>query len=185
MRSWPLSQKPFGTGESWGYLSFFKSGKFRISDANDRFCAIDYPSGTIRLKPNSARLFELSSYGHGCDYDEVKRFIDEQVRPVLGWAVCWNPTDIPEVESEILKGLGFADLDWNAIDFETAEVGAIKIPHESVLDCVLQAFPEGKQNATWAVVEKEVGYSRRSIVRALKQNDRWASWSQGGQNEES
>lgn len=183
--SWPLSRKPFGTSESSGYLNFFKNGNFRITDANDRFCAIDYLSGTVRLKPNSVRLFELSSYGHGCDYGEVTRFIDAQVRPVLGWAVCWNPVDIPETESEILKGLGFTDLDWDAIDYEQVEMGAKKTPHAIVLECVLEAFPNGKGDATWAIVEKAVGYSRRSVVRALKQNNLWSSWSEGGQNDES
>ncbi|QJF51976.1 hypothetical protein [Roseobacter ponti] len=179
--SWPLSSKPFGRAETWAYLNYFTKGNFRITDAQSRFCAIDYLSGTIQLKPNSKNLLLGSSYGHGCEEIYVEKFIDVQLRPVLGWAVCWNPSDLPETESEIFQSLGFSDLDWNAIDFDGGNLTASPPHQQNILDCILAVFPEGKQGATWAVVESKVGYSRRSIVRALKQNNLWSDWSESGQ----
>lgn len=39
---------------------------------------------------------------------------------------------------------------------------------ENILDCFNKAFPQGKGSATWEEVESRVGYSRRSIQRALQ-----------------
>lgn len=47
---------------------------------------------------------------------------------------------------------------------------------------VKQVYPDGKNDATWSEVETKVGYSRRSIVRALKALDQYNEWAKHGQN---
>lgn len=180
--TWPLSGNKFGVSESYGYLEYFRNGNFKIADAKNRFCAIDYVSGQIKLKPNSVQLFHQSSYGHGPSDEEVRKFIEQQVRPFVGWSICWNPKDIPESKSEIYSEIGFQDVDWLALETSarTSKFGR-ETPHQSVLECLLSAYPNGKGKATWETVELKVGYSRRSIVRALKQNDLWAEWAKEGQ----
>lgn len=55
---------------------------------------------------------------------------------------------------------------------------------QRIVDYVLQAFPDGKGPATWETVQLKVGYSRRSIVRALKDFDVYYDWARGGQTKE-
>lgn len=181
--TWPLSQKKFGVTESTGYLDYFRNSNFQIADAKDRFCAIDYVTGQIKLKPNSVQLFLQSSYGHGPSDNDARRFIEEQVRPFIGWSICWNPKDIPKTKSEIYSEIGFQDVDWATFEasIRTSKI-AKDTQHQSVMECLLSAYPNGKGKATWETVELKVGYSRRSIVRALKQNGLWEDWAEGGQS---
>lgn len=179
---WPLYLEKFGKGETSGYLEYFRTGKFRISDAKARFWAIDYDKGLIRLKVNSARLFYTSSYGHNADLEDATSFMDEQVRRYIGWSVCWNPAEVPETTAEIFQEMGFHDIEWTHLSVDRSRVNDVPKTYANVLECVLAAYPEGKTGANWKQVEQKVGYSRRSIVRALKQNGRWADWASGGQD---
>lgn len=178
---WPLSHPKFGNAESHGYLEFYRKGHFRVADARKRFCAIDYLSGRIKLKPNSVRLFWGSSHGHGPSEEEARTFIEDQVRPFVGWSICVNPKDLPDTRAELFSALGFGDVDWEAFGVDQSTDAEKANRHRNVLECVLSAYPNGKDKATWEAVEREVGYSRRSIVRALKQNDLWLDWAKGGQ----
>lgn len=52
--------------------------------------------------------------------------------------------------------------------------------HETIRNYVLEACPDGKGSLSWDRVESKVGYSRRSIVRALKALNQYEEWV-GGQ----
>jgi hypothetical protein len=182
--SWPLDQQKFGKSESSSYLDFFRHGKFRILDAQARFCAIDHLSGIIKLKPNSIDLFSRSSYGHGPEKNEIQLFIDQQVRPFVGWSICWSPDDIPETQREVFGSLGIQNIDWERIEDHSFDKSkASQNSASNVIDCVIAAFPDGKGDVTWPDVEAKVGYSRRSILRALKQNGLHSKWAKPGQEQ--
>ena len=57
---------------------------------------------------------------------------------------------------------------------------ATRTSNETILQYVMEAFPNGKDSATWAEVEVKVGYSRRSIVRALKSLEQYVDWAGNG-----
>lgn len=182
---WPLSKEKISNGEPYGYFEAFRSGKFHIEDAHARFCAIDYDTGTIRLKPNTVRLLWSASYGHnGFDtHEDTLHFIDEQIRPIIGWSICWNDNDVPETTKELFEELGFGDLDWTAIEKSETNPKPAAKNGTNVLECIMTAFPNGKGDVTWPDVEAKVGYSRRSIVRALKQNGLHSKWANTGQEQ--
>jgi len=58
------------------------------------------------------------------------------------------------------------------------EIGA---NNQTISDCVMSAFPSGKGSAIWDEVEAKVGYSRRSIVRALRSLNQYERWAKSGQ----
>ncbi len=181
--TWPLAGPKFGTGEAYGYLEYFRQGTFSISDAMARFCVIDADSGLIKLKPNSIRLCNLSSYGHGADEKTIRTFINEQVRPIIGWSICWNPADIPKTKGEIYTSLGFTDINWGEFENGNVKSQSIADSGKYILECIETAFPKGKGDTTWPDVEAKVGYSRRSIIRALKQNGLHSKWAKTGQRQ--
>lgn len=176
---WPLSKEKISHGEAHGYFEAFRAGKFSIADALDRFVAIDYRTGTVKLKANTVRLLCGSSYGHGVDENAVLNFIDAQIRPIIGWSICWKQEILPETEQDLILSLGFAGLDWSDIR------GRSSIPSETngykhVSNCVMEAFPDGKGTEIWTEVEKKVGYSRRHIRRALMDEGIYETWARGG-----
>lgn len=178
---WPLSYSKLGEGETSGYLYAHRNGGFKIADAYGRFCAIDYVSGTIRLKPNTVQLLNGCSYGHGPNKESILNFIDEQIRPFVGWSVCWNPKDLPETREGIFESLGFGDIDWTELERSTLRSQGSSSSQQNVLDCVTEAYPNGKGKATWEQVTKRVGYSRRHILRAIAKSKEHKNWAQGGQ----
>ncbi|SEK68472.1 hypothetical protein SAMN05444413_1032 [Roseivivax marinus] len=175
--SWPLDSQKFGQSETHSYLHFYRDGNFRARDAWARFPAIDVDSGVIALKANSRNLFTGSSYGHG-DEEIAEFFIEKHARPYLGWGICISPYELPEFEEELFGALGFfASSDDGYKTSHTKPAST----HQAVMSCVEQAFPDGKGKATWADVEAKVGYSRRTIVRALRQRGLYEDWTARGQ----
>tara|TARA_R110002051_G_scaffold57104_11_gene105915 strand:- start:8458 stop:9339 length:882 start_codon:yes stop_codon:yes gene_type:complete len=174
--SWPLSRKKIDQSEAHGYFENFRKGQFSILDAQARFCVIDYETGLIKLKPNSTRLLYSSSYGHGDTHEGLQDFLERQVRPLIGWSICWNPESLPETEQELFDRLGFSNLDWETFNKGNQDLDSGQTAHDYVLQCVMTAFPDGKNGATWKVVEEKVGYSRRSIVTALKREGTYSDW---------
>lgn len=174
--SWPLSSEKIQNGEAHGYFDNFRNGKFNIWHARSRFCALNYHTGIIELKPNTVGLLSSASYTHGDNSAELLQFIDAHIRPLVGWSICWNPEDIPETTQELYESLGFGSLNWEAFA-DNSKVGKPKLPpHQNILDCVLAALPDGKVDLTWKEVVAKVGYSRRSIRRALEYYDRYSDW---------
>jgi len=172
--TWPLSKEKMSDGEAYGYFNAFRAGLFHIGHAQERFCAIDFNTGYVRLKANTVNLLSSASYGHSETRAETLRFIDEQIRPIVGWSICWNPAEMPKTREELFESLGFGDLKLSE------KSGSNGRGAENVLQCILQAFPDGKGDETWPNVEEKVGYSRRSIVRTLKQKGLYSEWAQGG-----
>jgi hypothetical protein len=172
---WPLSNEKMSDGEASGYFKAFQANIFHIGHARQRFCAIDYETGDIRLKANTVHLLASASYGHSETKEGTLRFIDEQIRPIVGWSICWNPEEIPETRFELFEALGFGDLDFAKKRERDTSSGV------HILECTLAAFPDGKGNVTWSNVEAKVGYSRRSIVRALRRNGLYSKWAKHGQ----
>jgi hypothetical protein len=181
--SWPLSGEKFSQGEAHGYFEGFRAKMFGISDAVTRFVAVDYATGGIQLKANTLRLLSLSSYGHGMSDEDCRRFIAEQIRPIVGWSICWNAEVFPDTERELFESLGFIDLDWTDIDSNIPKK-AKSAGNKNILECVVAAYPDGKGTAIWEEVEAKVGYSRRSISRALRANGSYATWAKRGQTEQ-
>jgi hypothetical protein len=179
---WPLSKEKISNGEAHRYFEAFRAGKFHIQDARSRFCAIDFETGDVKLKPNSVSLLNSASYGFS-DSEESNRFIDEQIRPLIGWSLCWNDDVIPETRTELYSSLGFGDLDWSAFDDDGSKSRTSAMAGQNILDCVMTAYPNGKGTVTWQDVEVKVGYSRRSIMRALKQNGQHSTWATTGQSQ--
>ena len=182
---WPLSKNKISDGEANTYFEGFRRDKFTITDARARFCAIDYDTGTIRLKPNTVKLLSSASYGHngGDSNEDTLRFIDEQIRPIIGWSICWNANDVPATMKEIFDGLGFGDLDWTALFEKETSSQSLAKNGMHIIECVMAAFPDGKGDVTWSDVESRVGYSRRSIIRALKQSGLHSKWAATGQTQ--
>jgi len=176
---WPLSKEKISNGEAHGYFKAFRNGIFSIVDAQARFCTIDYDTGTVRLKPNTVSLLNTASYGFNQEEGETQRFIDEQIRPIVGWSICWNENEIPETRKDLFDSLGFSDLQWDTLGKSEAK----RKSTTSTFECVMAAFPDGKGYATWSEVEAKVGYSRRSILRALKQNGLHSKWAKTGQGQ--
>ncbi|WP_306132234.1 hypothetical protein [Roseivivax marinus] len=174
---WPLGGQKFGSGESCSYLYFFRHGNFRAKDAWARFPAINTEKGVVALAANSRTLFSGTSYGHGPD-ENIDTFIDEQVRPYLGWGLCFNPNDLPDHEEELFAAFGLP----NSLepDAETNNKKSTSA-HKDVMSCIRQAYPYGKGAAVWETVEAKVGYSRRSIVRALRHHGQYEEWIKGEQ----
>lgn len=180
---WPLSRDKMENGEANGYFQAHRLGRFHIGDAQARFCAIDFETGSIRLKPNTLSLLNTASYGYFETQDDARRFIDEQIRPIVGWSICWNADEIPETRKELFDSLGFSDFNWSSFDTNEARNQSSAKAGKNILECVMAAFPEGKGNMTWPEVEAIVGYSRRSIVRALKQDGQHSKWASTGQRQ--
>lgn len=89
----------------------------------------------------------------------------------------------------VLVSVDSVNAAWRPIaeEFENTRVsgdeedGSEKVTYEETLNCLLKAFPHGKGGATWRQVEKSVGYSRRTIVRAIKLADGHKDWASRGQ----
>lgn len=178
---WPLSGSKIDQGEAHFYFQNFRDGKFSIQDAYARFCVIDYETGHIKLKPNSIQLLDSCSYGIGDALTEVRKFLEHQVRPLIGWSICWNPESLPETEQELYESLGFSNLDWEKFNLRDKVISNGQTAHENILKCVMTAYPDGKNGATWEVVQEKVGYSRRSIVTTLKREGTYSDWAKNVQ----
>jgi len=178
--TWPLANEHISDGEARGYFENFRSGNFGIADAYERFVAIDPRTGDVRLKANTVRLLLSTSYNLGETEHDIHRFIDEQIRPLIGWSICWNTDALPETERDLFISLGFLDLDWGDID-NVAPQNSGASSTKNIVKCVLEAYPDGKGTTIWPEVATKVGYSRRSIVRSLKAEGGYAAWAKGGQ----
>lgn len=75
--------------------------------------------------------------------------------PYRGWAVAVKEADARSV-LDYIRGDGLA------------QGGNAEGKEAYIFDCFRKAFPDGKGKTPWREVEKRVGYSRRSIGRALK-----------------
>jgi hypothetical protein len=180
---WVFPDGKFEQGGFHGYYENFRAGLFDIRAARDRFVAIDHDTGLLKLKNNTANLMYHSSYGHGSDLREIEEVIKKFVNPYVGWAICFHPDAGPENLMDFFYQLGFDKLDWDMFAHSGKPSSQQMGSRIDVVECVFSAFPNGKGGNSWAVVEDKVGYSRRHIVRALKQCGRYDGWAQHGHSE--
>lgn len=87
------------------------------------------------------------------------RLTAQALAPFNGWSVSLNEN----VVEPYVKSLRKMIANFNIEEFSKGAPDALS----PVVACTLTAYPNGKGEATWADVEARVGYSRRSIVRAL------------------
>lgn len=129
-----------------------------------RFPGFDYPQGVIS---NPTEWTDLAWRALG------KPAIASIHKQFAGWAICFKDGDVPEEPEAMQKLLGFS-LDQLAGQGKKAD------PTRFTFDCLLRAYPQGK-NENWAAVQAKTGYSRRSINRALAKYDPQGTWARGGQ----
>lgn len=186
--AWP----DYYNGAMHGYFENFNAGSFNLDDVDARFIAIDVPTGIIKMKNNTYQLYDRCANYAGT-MDQIRSDIDKFVRPFAGWAVCWRMDALPTTPREVLEELGYPNIDFGE-QFDVSDTGRqvidlgepVVVSNEksasldAVMACVLEAFPNGKGAATWADVEKSVGYSRRHIIRNLKQAGTYSQWIRGG-----
>ncbi len=172
---WPWPK--FSEGEFHGYFQQFRLGKFSVSDVNARFIGLDFETGTVTFKNNTKLLYKYAAHHNDSDY-EVERLVEKYLIPFKGWAICWNPDELPETNLDVLEEMGFGHLD---LEDAPNQFVASESNSETVYMFIREAFPDGKGDATWSEVERKVGYSRRHIVRTLKIKGVYDDWSKGGQ----
>lgn len=103
--------------------------------------------------------------------DGGTNFLSEVQGHFSGWAICFKDPEAPTDVQDLATLIGF---DLSSNDRQSPD----RLRH--IFDCLVQAYPSGKTDA-WETVQKKVGYSRRSINRALDLHDPSKKWAQGGQ----
>ncbi|MCE8539802.1 hypothetical protein KBY27_20260 [Ruegeria pomeroyi] len=96
-------------------------------------------------------------------------FLREKIRPFQGGFLCLSASDA----DACFQHMQTAHKDDDTRDDKK------HASSDNIVRCLLEAFPDGKASETWENVERVVGYSRRSIIRALDSREmRW--WASGG-----
>ncbi|MDO6588296.1 hypothetical protein Q4543_22645 [Salipiger sp. 1_MG-2023] len=126
--------------------------EFSSSEPYRDFLYLDVSTGIIRRTESSI--------------DEIgePNLLNDLIENFEGWSVCFEteglPTDvvglIDSVDPELVKY-------WKGA--ETFQGGKSGI-HQFIYKCLIESYPDGKTES-WGAVENAVGYSRRSINRAL------------------
>lgn len=89
-----------------------------------------------------------------------------------GWAICIKDREAPVDVQNLATLIGF---DLSTKDRQNPD----RLQH--IYACLIEAYPSGKTD-DWGTVQKRVGYSRRSINRALELHDPDKKWAAGGQS---
>ena len=112
------------------------------------------------------------------EFPEFVRF-DNFINRIAGKSVFWR---LPEPTMRIEKVVDYA-LEVSKFDATLSNLHRHGAGNslEVIWNHVWLAFPNGKGENTWSFVEKRVGYSRRSIIRALEQFGGQEKWATGGQ----
>lgn len=170
--TWP----PFKNPDLKSLFQLHERNGLSGHDIQSRFHVIDPESGLICEKNGSAAGISNSGGLLEAELSDPLKFI----RPYLGWALCWN-SDIDELEtSEILLAVGLdEEAEWaNRVELEipAGSKNLVEAASPDVVSCMLEAFPNGKGHATWKNVVAKVGYSRRTILRAVDSDPRVKEW---------
>ncbi len=163
---WRGEGNTFSFGDIEGYMKLAQPPKKRSDEPFNRFCIVDSNTGTIKVKKETPSLIEKFVLWK----EDISEII-EAVAPYSGSAIFWDKNLIPNRSDELLNKLDVPEAQWitKALDQGKAtNEGLIKPSLKHIYDCFMQAYPDGKTES-WSVVEEKVGYSRRSINRALKE----------------
>lgn len=169
----PIDEMP----ELSGYFEFSKKIGFNGMSVRRRYCFVDAEFGTIKIKNNSHTLFDYCS--HLTD-DRGREMVDV-INNFSGWSLCWKEEDLPSW-LDLVK-LIFPDSNnvWGWESYFNDNYDIHENSSQRILSDVLQAYPSGKTDK-WEIVEKKVGYARRSIERALDATGRKDWKLAGGQD---
>lgn len=169
---WPPSQ----ISEFKRYFEYSRAGQFGRAEILARFCVIEPATGIVTQKNGSIEALDIAMHA---DARRPNEWFD-YVRPFLGWSVCWREEVFTYELADFLENAGLIDEAlWArgagqstlAYSESASEVNAV-----NVVNCMIESFPDGKGRATWSDVEARVGYSRRTIVRAVKRDARVSNW---------
>lgn len=167
------------------YFDNYRRGNFNGKDIDARFPCLDPSTGVIVTKNNSESLLGLALNADE-NSESVHRIFEQCIKPFAGWSLCWKAEELPKTLEQVFDELGIISESWRSILGDTpssTKSGFASKGMAYTLSCVLDAFPDGKGNATWAEVENRVGYSRRSILRAIKASPTHSNWAAIGQNQ--
>ncbi|MEM8631093.1 MAG: hypothetical protein AAGF74_07645 [Pseudomonadota bacterium] len=90
------------------FYELFDEGSFTSVDLFERFCCIDAVTGLITEKNNSVARLTRALHGSSSP-DAAQSVFDRGVRPFLGWAIVWHPSDVPETLSELFEQIGILE----------------------------------------------------------------------------
>jgi hypothetical protein len=175
----------FGIGPyHWNLLSDELGGHVEFSRrfSGLEFHQIDYISGQVlrpgllelveiyvnlifeRLKPRHARTLSMKLSASALSMRLKNWHI---ARRFAGWSVCFEKSSMFDSGEAFLEG--FTTIISKTDDPYMPEQELIENSGlEHAYKCFHDAFPNGKGETTWSVVEARTGYSRRQINRALK-----------------
>lgn len=167
------------------YFDIRERHKPLSSDIDARSCSINVQTGLVTVKNNTSEMLGRCMHG----IEECSGQWLSLVQPFAGWSLCWNPAEVPQDLAEVFISMGIDESEWtppkdnrdssrNSIDKNSPRPSGLA---KAVQD-TMEAYPSGKGFATWDEVEERVGFSRRHIVRALKQAGRYEGWARGGQD---
>lgn len=156
---WPIDRmSEFST-----YFRLSREHSFNGAAIRQRYCFLDLIRGTIAVKNNSKSL--LRSFT--ATDTEWENALASSAEAFRGWSLCWLDTDLPSSTELLQRTFPDNDDKWDWTSFFQDEGQAKTSASERVLSELLEAFPNGKGKNTWSVVQKKVGYDRRTIERAL------------------
>lgn len=73
------------------YIEFSKVNRFDGASIRRRYCFIDAEKGLVKIKNNSAQLFDYCSHYWNDQGTEMVSLVEK----FSGWAVCWRESDLP------------------------------------------------------------------------------------------
>lgn len=141
---------------------------FNRRDPIAGFLGFYYPTGIIKEYDDST----LTRWHHSTRFDVL-----HLQKHFAGWAICFEESNVPKDQQALVELIEYSD-ETKQFVREPSPADPLKFVHE----CVMQAYPDGKDEA-WDEVKKKIGYSRRTIVRALKKYGGHDWWAAGGQPE--
>lgn len=131
----------------------YDSAERYMSELDNRWQFIPHPLlGRVQIDP-------WPKFMNSFETDRVRRTIFRQMTIFNGYFILLSESDLEAPMSDLL---------FYRSQLSVAHGGKRPSTIENILDCFNKAFPHGKGSATWEEVEDRVGYSRRSILRALQ-----------------
>jgi hypothetical protein len=122
------------------------------------WCFVDSSLGFLDVPSRLSQKWE--------SFDYQSKKIGKVLRRFTGQTIAFSPTEVINLIEEAVEDFG-ADI---ALKLLEAAVPKKDTPSglTHAYQCLIEAFPNGKGSATWDEVVTRTGYSRRTIVRAMK-----------------
>lgn len=118
-------------------------------------------------------MIESSSFINQLDqYPNRLRSFITVATELSGRSVCFLESDAPRDVQGLLESCRVDFL------FPNGDDDHFSADYDHIYEAMLQAYPNGKSDS-WTAVEKKVGYSRRSMERAMRKADPSRTWAEG------